>query len=146
MTAVRLADERDRLLRTQREGIAEVDPHAHLSHRRTPIGAQERRRSRFLGGWAVISTPLVLWLISLLFRPDSLPRWQLGVGALVFVVSVEAFARGYLLAFLGRLLLVLLVANFAVIFFGNWQLVMSVTLATLAIVVLVVNIRDVWRR
>jgi hypothetical protein len=111
-----------------------------------PIGAQERSRSRFLTLWAVGSTPLLLWLISVLFRPDILPRWQFAVGALVIVLSVEAFARGYLFAFLGRLLLLLVVVNFAVVVGENWQVVIAATLAVLAFVVLVVNVRDAWRR
>jgi hypothetical protein len=142
MTAIRLADERERLVRTQRDGVTAVDPHAHLSHRRTPIGTTERGRSRILAGWAVVSTPLVLWLISVLFRPDTFGRWQLALAALVLVLSVEAFARGYFLAFVWRLLLVLVVVNFTLVFFQHWQLVISVTLAVLAFVVLVVNIRD----
>ncbi|HEX7538337.1 MAG TPA: hypothetical protein VF391_15200 [Dermatophilaceae bacterium] len=146
LAAVRLADERERLLGTQRDGVPIADPHAHLSHRRMPIGAQERSRSRFLTLWAVGSTPLLLWLISVLFRPDILPRWQFAVGALVIVLSVEAFARGYLFAFLGRLLLLLVVVNFAVVVGENWQVVIAATLAVLAFVVLVVNVRDAWRR
>jgi len=146
LAAVRLADERERLLGTRRDGVPIADPHAHLSHRRMPIGAQERSRSRFLAGWAVVSTPLVLWLISVLFRRDILPRWQLAMGALVLVLSVEAFARGYLVAFLGRLLMLLVVVSFAFVLIGNWQVVIAATLAVLALVVLVVNVRDVWRR
>ncbi len=146
MTAVRLADERDRLRCTVRDGIPVADPHAHLRQRRTPIERSERGRSRFLSGWAVVSTPLVLWLVSVLLRPDLVARWELALTLLVAVVSVEAFARGYLLAFLGRLLLLLLVLNLIELFAGSWQLVTSVVLALLAFVVLVVNIRDVMRR
>jgi K+-sensing histidine kinase KdpD len=145
-TAVRLADERERLRRTQRDGIPATAPHAHLRHRRTPIEASERGRSRFLSGWAVVSTPLVLWLVSVLLRPDLFDRWSVAVLLLVAVVSIEAFARGYLMAFLGRLLLLILVVNLLVLFVANWQQVTSVVLAVLAFVVLVVNIRDVARR
>ncbi len=86
MTAIRLADERERLVRRQRDGVARVDPHAHLGHRRTPIGENERGRSRFLTGWATLSTPLVLWLISVLFRPEIYGRAQFAIGALVLVL------------------------------------------------------------
>ena len=142
MTAIRLGDERERLARMQRTGIEKADPHAHLSHRRTPIGANERGRSRFLAGWAIVSTPLVLWLISVLFRPDIFGRGQLALGGLVLVLSVEAFARGYFLAFVWRLLLLLVAVNFAVLFFQHWQNVLSFTFWIVAIIVLVVNIRD----
>ena len=142
MTAIRLGDERERLARMQRTGIEKADPHAHLSHRRTPIGANERGRSRFLAGWAIVSTPLVLWLISVLFRPDIFGRGQLALGGIVLVLSVEAFARGYFLAFVWRLLLLLVAVNFAVLFFQHWQNVLSFTFWIVAIIVLVVNIRD----
>ena len=36
--------------------------------------------------------------------------------------------------------------NLVLVFFINWQVVISVGLALVAFVVLVVNIRDVWRR
>jgi hypothetical protein len=142
MTSIRLADERQRLLRTQLDGLGPVDPHAHLTHRRMPIGVAERGRSRFLAVWAIVSTPLVLWLISVLFRPDVFGRGQVALGALVLVLSVEAFARGFFLAFVWRLLLLLLILNFALLFFQHWQLVISVTLAIVAFIVLVVNVRD----
>jgi hypothetical protein len=64
------------------------------------------------------------------------------LGALVLVLSVEAFARGFFLAFVWRLLLLLLILNFALLFFQHWQLVISVTLAIVAFIVLVVNVRD----
>ena len=142
MTAVRLADERERLVRTQRDGLVPTDPHAHLSHRRTPIGELERGRSRFLAAWAIVSTPLVLWLVSVLFRPEIGLRWEFAFLWLVLVLSVEAFARGYFWAFLGRLLLLLLAINFLLLFFQYWQLVISVTLAIVAFIVLFVNIKD----
>jgi predicted regulator of Ras-like GTPase activity (Roadblock/LC7/MglB family) len=142
MMSIRLADERERLVRTQRDGVATADPHAHLNHRRTPIGANERGRSRFLAGWAIVSTPLVLWLISVLFRPDIFGRGEIAIGALVLVLSVEAFARGYFLAFIWRLLLLLVALNFALLFFQHWQVVISVTMAIVALIVLFVNIKD----
>jgi hypothetical protein len=142
MTSIRLADERERLLRTQRDGVAAVDPHAHLSHRRTPIGEAQRGRSSFLAGWAIVSTPFVLWLISVLFRPGTIGRWEVAVAALAGVLSVEAFARGYFLAFLWRLFLLLVIVNFALLFFQYWQLVISVTLTIVAFIVLFVNVKD----
>ncbi len=60
----------------------------------------------------------------------------------MLVLGVEAFARGYFLAFLGRALLILLVVNLLLVFYGNWQIVLACTFAILAIVVFVVNVRD----
>jgi len=145
MRAVALRDERERMLRAQREGITLVDPHAHLSHRRTPIAADKRGRSRFLSAWAVISTPLILLLVASLFAPSSFSRPLMAFWMLVVVLGVEAFARGYLLAFLWRAVLLILAVNVVLIFFGNWQWLTAGILAVLAIIVLIVNLRDAIR-
>jgi hypothetical protein len=145
LTAVRLRDERDRMVRAQREGIAAVGPHAHLTHRRTPISESERGRSRFLSAWAVVSTPIILLLAASLFLGGTLSRPLLALAILVVVLAVEAFARGYFLAFLIRLLLVFAIANLLVAFYDNWQFVSAVVLVVLAIIVFIVNIRDARR-
>jgi hypothetical protein len=145
LTAVRLRDERERMVRAQAEGIAAVGPHAHLSHRRTPISADERGRSRFLSAWAVVSTPIILLLAASLFLGGTLSRPLLALGILVLVLAVEAFARGYFLAFLVRLLLVFAIANLVVAFYNNWQFVSACVLAGLAVIVFVVNVRDARR-
>ena len=62
------------------------------------------------------------------------------------IVSVEAFARGYLLAFLGRLLLLLIVVNSVEEVVLNWQSVLSIGIGLAALLLLVVNLRDVLRR
>jgi hypothetical protein len=77
-----------------------------------------------------------------LFRPGTIGRWEVAVAALAGVLSVEAFARGYFLAFLWRLFLLLVIVNFALLFFQYWQLVISVTLTIVAFIVLFVNVKD----
>ncbi|MBI1350304.1 MAG: hypothetical protein GC156_04220 [Actinomycetales bacterium] len=145
MAAVRLRDERTRMVRALDEGLPEADPHAHLSHRRTPLTAVERSRSRFLGAWAVISTPIILLLAASLFLNGTLSRPVLAIGILLLVLAVEAFARGYFLAYLVRVLLLFAIANLVVAFFQNWQFVMASVFAALAVIVFVVNIRDARR-
>ena len=145
MTAVRLRDERERMVRAQTEGVDAVGPHAHLSHRRTPLSADQPGRSRFLSAWAVVSTPIILLLAASLFLGGTLSRPLLALGILVLVLGVEAFARGYFLAFLVRLLLLFAIANLVVAFFNNWQFVSACVLAALAVIVFVVNIRDARR-
>ncbi len=142
MTAVGLRDERDRMVRAQQQGIKAVDPHAHLRHRRTPISASQRGRSRFLSAWSVVSTPIILLLVASLFLPSDYSRPIAAIWMLVAILAVEAFARGYFLAFIGRVLLVFLVANLIVAFLQNWQFVSMCVFAALAVIVLVVNIRD----
>jgi hypothetical protein len=145
LTMVRLRDERDRMVRAQREGVGSVDAHAHLSHRRTPIAESERGRSRFLSAWAVVSTPIILLLAASLFMGGTLSRPLLALGILVLVLAVEAFARGYFLAFVVRLLALFLALNLLVAFLQNWQFVTSVVLVVLALIVFIVNIRDARR-
>ncbi len=145
LTCVRLRDERDRMVRAQQEGIDSVDPHAHLSHRRTPIAESERGRSRFLSAWAVVSTPIILLLAASLFMGGTLSRPLLAAAILVLVLAVEAFARGYFLAFLVRLLALLVAVNLLVAFLSNWQLVSAVVLAVLGLIVFIVNVRDARR-
>jgi hypothetical protein len=145
MDAVRLRDERERMERAVRDGIPAVGPHAHLSHRRLPLSANDRGRARLLGAWSVISTPLILLLIASLFLPQSFSRPAMAIVMLVGILAVEAFARGYFLAFFVRLLLVLAVANLVIAYLQNWQFVTMWVFAALAVIVLIVNIRDARR-
>jgi hypothetical protein len=140
-----LEDERRAMSSVLATGLADAGPHAHLSHRRTPIEPATRGRSRLLSRWAVISTPLALAVVAWLFNPNTSLRWQWGVLALAIIVSIEAFARGYLLAFLVRLLVLFLLLNLVVLFFANWQWAMAISLSVAAVVVLVVNVRDALR-
>ncbi len=64
---------------------------------------------------------------------------------LVAILAVEAFARGYFLAFFVRLLIVFAVANLVVAYLQNWQFVTMCVFAALAVIVLIVNIRDARR-
>lgn len=145
MAAVRLRDERERMERALRDGVPAVGPHAHLSHRRLPLSASARGRARFLGAWSVISTPLILLLVASLFLPRSFSRPAMAIVMLVVILAVEAFARGYFLAFFVRLLIVFAIANLVVAYLGNWQFVTMCVFAALAVIVLIVNIRDARR-
>ncbi|EWT01705.1 hypothetical protein N865_07520 [Intrasporangium oryzae NRRL B-24470] len=146
LEAVRLRDERSRLERALRDGLPPSDPHTHLLHRRLPIHASERGRARVLGAWSVISTPLVVFLIAVLFNPDTYQRWAYAVGLIVIVLSVEAFTRGYFLAFIARVMALTLVLNLFDLYLGSWQIVSYWTLVGVAIVILVINLRDALRR
>jgi hypothetical protein len=145
MAAVRLRDERERMERALTDGVPVVGPHAHLSHRRLPLSASARGRARLLGAWSVISTPLILLLIASLFLPQSFSRPVMAIGMLIAILAVEAFARGYFLAFFVRVLIVFAVANLVVAYLQNWQFVTMCVFAALAVIVLIVNIRDARR-
>jgi len=146
MRQVRLEDERRALRRILADGLPPSGPHDHLRHRRTPIAAAERSRERLLAGWSVISTPLLLVVLAWLFYPDTPARLTLGVLAIAVILSVEAFTRGYLGAFILRLLLLLVAVNLIELYIRNWQWATTILFATLAVVVLVINLRDALRR
>jgi hypothetical protein len=146
LTAVALRDEKRRLERTLEDGVPDPGPHAHLRHRRLPLAPPERGRSGLLAFWSVVSTPLILLLLASLFWPANISRPALAIAAIVVLLSIEAFARGYYLAFLARLAFVWLVYRLLAIYWENWQWASTILLAVLAVVVLIVNIRDVRRR
>lgn len=145
LASVRLRDERERMVRALRDGISPPDPHAHLRHRRTPLASSDRGRARLLSAWAIISTPLILLLVASLILPASWSRISAAVLMLLVVLAVEAFARGFLLAYLWRALLVIAIANLVVAFLRNWQVALAGVLAGTALVVLIVNVRDARR-
>jgi hypothetical protein len=64
---------------------------------------------------------------------------------LIVILAVEAFARGYFLAFIWRAVVLIVLINLLIEFYNNWQYVSAVILAVAAVIVLVVNIRDARR-
>jgi hypothetical protein len=146
MLQVHLEDERRSLQRVLADGVSPGGPHDHLRHRRVPIVAAERTRERLLGLWSILSTPLMLLVVAGLFYPDAPSRVILSVLAIAAIMSVEAFTRGYLGAFVARLLLVLLAVIVLQLYALEWQWATTVVLALIALTVLVVNVRDAVRR
>jgi hypothetical protein len=121
-------------------------PDAHLREPHLPHTASADLRSRFLRVWAAVSTPvLVLGLGGLLVRPSVLVL----VGFVTFLVVfgvVEAIGRRRVMAFatvLGALVLwVAAVAGLIIVLLSSWQLVLAGLLAVVALVLLVVNVRE----
>jgi hypothetical protein len=121
-------------------------PDAHLRHPHMPYAADTDVRSRFLRVWAAVSTPvLVLGLGGLLIRPTV----PVLVGFLTFLMVfgvVEAIGRRRVLAFatvLGALALwIFAVAGLILALLSSWHLVLAGLLAVLALVLLVVNVRE----
>ena len=103
-------------------------------------------RSRFLRVWAAVNTPvLVLGLGGLLVRPTV----PVLVGFLTFLVVfgvVEAIGRRRVPAsvtVLGALALwILAVAGLILALLSSWHLVLAGLLAVVALVLLVVNVRE----
>ena len=111
-----------------------------------PYAAETDVRSRFLRCGAAVSTPvLVLGLGGLLIRPTV----PVMVGFLTFLVVfgvVEAIGRRRVLAFatvLGALALwILAVAGLILALLSSWHVVLAGLLAVVALVLLVVNVRE----
>jgi hypothetical protein len=126
---------------------ASLDPHAHLSHRNLPIESARGSRARLLSWWAVLSTPLILWTIAQIVHPTAgASAWQMLVGSLIVLVSIEGFVRGKFLAVMGRFLLIIVALIALYFFWRDWRVVLGTTLAVAAITILVVNLREAFRR
>jgi hypothetical protein len=147
MDATRLRDERARMAASLGRPAVDPGPHAHLRHRRTPLQPLSGRRARALSIWAVISTPVLLYAIGLVFQP------QVGASAtaiaafwVVVLLSIEGLVRGRFLAVLLRMLFVagLLVATYY--FITDWRYVFAWGFFGAALLLLVTNLRDAWKR
>ncbi len=143
---VELSDERHGDLRALERGPVQVGPHAHLHRRNTPIEPADRTRQRVLGVWAVISTPLVLAFLSWLVVPLGTDRTTVAIVGFALAFGVEALARGYLLAFLWRVVIGVGVGFTVFFLLQDWQIVTAGLLALLAVVMMFVNTRDAIRR
>ncbi|GAA1889520.1 hypothetical protein [Lapillicoccus jejuensis] len=146
MERVRLQDQVHAAVRRIADGAPAQGPHDHLRHRRTPLSREERVRERLLLAWSIISTPLLLGVLAYVLLPGTARRPLLLVAALALVLSVEALARGYLGAYLRRLLLVAGVLAAGELLVSYWQWVVVGLFVAGALVVLVVNLRDTLRR
>jgi hypothetical protein len=147
--AVENADEQVRLavLRDGREVVEH--PHAHLSHRPIPLASEPTQRRRLLRVWATISTPLLFVLLAVIVR--STDRSVLGSALAVFVVvlGIEALSRRRLATYLVRIALVLALLSFGGLvvagLIASWRVTVALLLSTLALVFLVLNLREIRR-
>lgn len=151
------AAERSRLaeeLVVHRGHLAEPGPdEAPDAHLRRPAAADttpdRRERRRVLRVWAAVSTPLLALTIVVLLVGPPLAFLTSMVVFVVAFLGVEAIARGRLLAFTGGLVATALTVGIAaVLVIGlvrSWQVVLAVLLGVAALVLLVVNVRELRR-
>ena len=145
---VELVDEGRRLERRLTAPPPDPGPHDHLGHRNLPMPAQSQRRRRLLSVWSAISTPLILAVIALLFLPGTAtPIVGTIVAWLFILLAVEALARRNLFRFLTTLLVlalltVALLIAVGLLFLSGWQVTVAVCLGVFAIVLLLVNLRE----
>ncbi|WIM99407.1 hypothetical protein ACTOB_003058 [Actinoplanes oblitus] len=139
----RLADEQQRATTA---GPITPDPHAHLMHRRLPMESATGFLGRARSWWAVLSTPLILWAIGALVSPLPIAGKQTALILLLLLLVVEGLVREKLLAVLLRLVLAgALIAMLALLWFDG-RYVVNFAFFFAAVLVLLINIREAWRR
>ena len=108
-----------------------------------PIESASGTRARLLSWWAVLSTPLILWMLAQIVNPTvGVSATAFAVWALVVLVSIEGFVRGKFLAVMSRFLLILLAVVAAYFLWRDWRVVVGVALGVSAITILVANLRE----
>jgi hypothetical protein len=147
MRATRLRDERARMTAALGSPPRDPGPHAHLSHRRTPLAAVRGARARALAIWAVISTPILLYAVGVIFYPEAgVSASAVAIFWVVLLLSVEGLVRGQFLRVLVRLLFVAALLVGVYYFIKDWRIVFAWVFFAAAAILLVANLRDVWKR
>ena len=143
MERTRLADEQARTVTA--EAVAQP-PHAHLMHRRLPMEPAAGFRARALSWWSVLSTPLILVALGAAVSPLGVGGLDIAAVWLLGLLCVEGLVRGKLLAVLLRLLLVAAALALLVVLWFEGRYVVAFGLFAAAAGVLLVNVREAWRR
>ncbi|WP_229075003.1 hypothetical protein [Actinoplanes sp. DH11] len=143
MERTRLADEQKRAADVipQRE-----HPHAHLLHRRLPIEPAEGFLGRARSWWAVLSTPLILWALGAVASPLPIQGQETALALLLVLLSVEGLVRQKFLAVLVRLALAAAVLLALAVLWFDGRYVITFGFFAAAVLVLLVNLREAWRR
>ncbi|MBM2620792.1 hypothetical protein JIG36_35360 [Actinoplanes sp. LDG1-06] len=143
MERTRLADEQARTVMAE---TVTQPPHAHLMHRRLPMEAAIGFRGRLRSWWAVLSTPLILVAGGLAISPLATGGFDLAVVWLLGLLCVEGLVRGKFLAVLLRLLLAAAAIALMVVLWFEGRYIVAFVLFAAAAGVLLVNVREAWRR
>ena len=118
--------------------------------RQVPVELDTTTRARVLAGWAIISTPLLLASLALMFLSSGTGLVLLGGGALLLVFMLEAIARRHLAEFIFTAawvtLTVFVLAIIVASLVTRWRLTVGAVFVTAAAVVLVLNVRELRRR
>jgi hypothetical protein len=126
------------------------EPHEHLSEPHVPYTPTRGPRTRFLNAWAALSTPLFILAVVGVFVVPHEPVAILLAAVVFLFLTMEAWARRRLLA-LGAGLLMLagalaVVAGLGLAVFYGGRYVLLVPMVAIAVVLLVVNLRELFRR
>jgi hypothetical protein len=144
MERTRLADE---MYRTSTAGPVAQNPHDHLLHRRLPMEPAEGFLGRARSWWAVVSTPLILWAIGALASPiTQLAGQETALILLLILLIVEGLVRQKFLAVLVRLGLATAALALGAVLVYESRYVVTFGFFAAALLVLLVNVREAWRR
>jgi hypothetical protein len=149
----RLAEELRAHLDTLRSPPTGEDPQAHVEKSFAPYDSEQQSRTRFLGFWAAISTPLLLALVPVILLARPLTWIATLAAAGVLFVGVEAFARRRFLSSAASFLLLIAIAAIVVLLVEllrqHWTIALSAVFGVASLALLVGNLGDLrhgWRR
>jgi hypothetical protein len=114
-----------------------------------PRGQTRSQRRQLLRIWATISTPLLFILLALIVR--STDRSILGSAVTLFaiVLAIEALSRRRLATYLVRVALIVAFLSFGGLIvaglIASWRATLAILLIALALVFLVLNLRELRR-
>jgi hypothetical protein len=143
MERTRLADEQNRAATAV---PISHDPHAHLLHRRLPMEPATGLLGRARSWWAVLSTPLILLALGAVVNPLGVAGSETALVLLLVLLTVEGAVRGKFLAVLLRLVLACVALGLLVVLWLDGRYVVTFVFFLAAVLVLLVNIREAWRR
>ncbi len=147
MEHTRLSDELARSQAASGTPGPPAGPHAHLRHRRTPLAPASGARNRILAGWAVISTPVILYAIGAILLPTAqVSATATALTWLVLLLSVEGLLRGQFLQVLARMALIIAALVALHYLVADWRIVLGWAFVGAAALLLAVNLRDAIRR
>lgn len=145
-------DERESHLRALDSDTPLVpEPTGHLKTPHMPYASGEQRHNRFQYLWVALSTPLLLVSLALmLFLLDG--QWTLYamVGVILVFAAIDAVARRRFRQYLIGIAVVAVVlgvlAGVVAAFIADWRIAVTVPVGIVVVVLLVVNVRDLFRR
>jgi hypothetical protein len=100
-----------------------------------------------MAGWAVVSTPILLYAIGVVIQPKIGVSFTLvAVFWIVVLLSIEGLVRGQWLRVMARVVVVAVVVFALYWAIVDWRIVLAWAFWAAAALLLVTNLRDAWRR
>ena len=143
------SDELDRLEQLRSGSDEPPHPHAHLRHRAVPVPVESKERRRLLALWATISTPLLFVLVALGVAGPGPSLLVLASSGVLAILAIEALTRGRLLSYAWRVGTAVVIVTIGVAvgraLLESWRITVAAVLLSIALVFLVLNLREIRR-